>query len=110
MSQDASSTAADVFKDPAAAIEDRVADLVGRLTLEEKVSLLAGAAAFALEPIPRLGVASMRMTDGPTGVRSNTAEPATVFPVAVALAATWNPEMARDIAAAIGREAKAMGE
>jgi len=110
MSQDASSTAADVFKDPAAPIEDRVADLMGRLTLEEKVSLLAGAAAFALEPVPRLGVASMRMTDGPTGVRSNTAELATVFPVAVALAATWNPEVARDIAAAIGREAKAMGE
>lgn len=110
MSQDAPSTTVEVFKDPTAPIEDRVADLVARLTLEEKVSLLAGAAAFALEPIPRLGVASMRMTDGPTGVRSNTAEPATVFPVAVALAASWNPDMARDIAAAIGREAKAMGE
>ena len=109
MSLDAPS-ATEIFKDPSAAFEDRAADLTGRLTLEEKVSLLAGAAAFALEPIPRLGVGSMRMTDGPTGVRSNTAELATVFPVAVALAATWNPEVARDIAAAIGREAKAMGE
>jgi beta-glucosidase len=109
MSLDTPSTT-EIFKDPSAAVEDRVADLTGRLTLEEKVSLLAGAAAFALEPIPRLGIGSMRMTDGPTGVRSNTAELATVFPVAVALAATWNPEVARDIAAAIGREAKAMGE
>jgi len=110
MSSDPVSTTSETFKDPSASTEERVADLMRRLTLEEKVSLLAGAVAFALEPIPRLGVTSMRMTDGPTGVRSNTAEPATVFPVAVALAATWNPEVARDIAAAIGREAKAMGE
>jgi len=110
MASDVSSPSVEVFKDHAAPVEDRVADLMGRLTLEEKVALMAGAAAFAMEPIPRLGVAPMRMTDGPTGVRSNTAEPATVFPVAVALAATWSPDMTREIAAAIAREAKAMGE
>jgi beta-glucosidase len=109
MPQDAS-TAAETFKDPAAPLEARVADLLGRLTLEEKVSLLAGSAAFAMEALPRLGVPALRMTDGPTGVRSNTGAAATVFPVAVALAATWNPAVARDIAAAIGREARAMGE
>jgi beta-glucosidase len=109
MSQDASTTA-EIFRDPSAALEFRVADLLGRLTLEEKVSLLAGSAAFAMEALPRLGVPAMRMTDGPTGVRSNTGATATVFPVAVALAATWNPTIAGDIAAAIGREAKAMGE
>ena len=37
-------------------------------------------------------------------------EAATVFPVAVALAATWNPALVREVAAAIAREAKALGE
>src|SRR6185369_9532536 len=46
----------------------------------------------------------------PTGVRSNQGKPATVFPVAVSLAATWNPTMAREIAGAIAREARALGE
>jgi beta-glucosidase len=101
---------AETFKDPRAPLEARVEDLVARLTLDEKISLMAGAAAFAMEPVTRLGIGSMRMTDGPTGVRSNTGETATVFPVAVGLAATWNPEVTRDIAAAIAREAKAMGE
>jgi beta-glucosidase len=100
----------EIYKDPSRALEDRVEDLVARLTLEEKVSLMAGASAFALTAIPRLGVQSLRMTDGPTGVRSNTGDAATVFPVAVALAATWNPALAGEVAAAIAREAKALGE
>ena len=45
-----------IYQDPAAPLEARVADLFARLTLEEKVALCAGASAFALEPIPRLGV------------------------------------------------------
>ena len=43
-------------------------------------------------------------------MRSNVGQAATVFPVAVALAATWNPALAREVAAAIAREAKALGE
>ena len=98
------------YLDPAAALDDRVADLMGRLTLGEKVTLLAGASSFALHPIERLGIPSLRMTDGPTGVRSITGVPATVFPVGVAIAATWNPDTAREVAAAIGREAHALGD
>ena len=103
-------TAAEVYKDSTAPLEARVEDLFGRLTLEEKVSLMAGAGPFALPAIERLGVPSLRMTDGPTGVRSNVGQAATVFPVAVALAATWNPALAGEVAAAIAREAKALGE
>ncbi|MGH7010361.1 MAG: glycoside hydrolase family 3 C-terminal domain-containing protein, partial [Caulobacteraceae bacterium] len=44
----------------------------------------------------------------PTGVRSNEGEAATVFPVGVALASTWNPDLVREVAAAIAREALAM--
>ncbi len=98
------------FKDATLPLETRVEDLLGQMTLDEKIALLAGAEVFKLESVPRLGVPGLRLTDGPTGVRSNTAKPATVFPVAVALAATWNPEMAGEVAGAIAREARALGE
>src|SRR5450631_4051753 len=90
------------FRDPALPLEERVADLFSRLTLEEKVRLMAGSASFTLEGVERLGVPAIRVTDGPTGVRSNEGEAATVFPVGVAMAATWNPDLVREAAAAIG--------
>jgi len=94
----------------AAEREDRAQALLSELTLEEKVLLLAGASSFALHGIERLGVPQLNMTDGPTGVRSIKGQTATVFPVGVALAATWNPETTQAVAAAIGREAHAMGD
>ncbi|WP_337185136.1 glycoside hydrolase family 3 C-terminal domain-containing protein [Phenylobacterium sp.] len=100
----------ETFLDPKAPLDARVADLMARLTLEEKVTLLAGASAFNLYPVERLGVPSLQMTDGPTGVRSIRGVPATVFPVGVAVAATWNPDTARAVAAAIAREAHALGD
>ncbi|MGH6972889.1 MAG: glycoside hydrolase family 3 C-terminal domain-containing protein, partial [Caulobacteraceae bacterium] len=102
-------TEAPLFRDAAAPLADRARDLASRLTLEEKVALMAGAEAFTLEGVPRLGVPGIKMTDGPTGVRSNEGEPATVFPVGVAMASTWNPALTREVAAAIGREALAQG-
>jgi beta-glucosidase len=97
------------YLDTARPLEMRAADLASRLTLEEKVALMAGAASFTLEGAERLGVPRVKVTDGPTGVRSNEGEPATVFPVGVALASTWNVDLAREVAAAIGREALALG-
>jgi len=97
------------FRDPEAPLDDRARDLAARLTLEEKVALMAGAASFTLHGIERLGVPRINMADGPTGVRSNAGEPATVFPVGVAMASTWNPDLAREVGAAIGREALALG-
>ena len=96
------------FADTNRPLEARVADLFGRLTLEEKVALMAGAAPFTLEGVARLGVPCVRVTDGPTGVRSHEGEAATVFPVGVAQAATWNPDLVREVAAAIAREALAL--
>jgi len=93
-----------------AGLDDRVAGLMAQLSLEEKVRLLAGASSFALHAIDRLGIPALNMTDGPTGVRSIKGLAATVFPVGVALAATWNPDTAQAVAAAIGREALALGD
>ena len=97
------------YLDAGRPLETRAADLASRLTLEEKVALMAGAGSFTLEGVERLSVPRINVTDGPTGVRSNAGEPATVFPVGVALASTWNVDLAREVAAAIGREALALG-
>ena len=110
MASDAATLAEAAYQDPSQPLEARVEDLVARLTVEEKVALMAGASAFRLEGVARLGVPGLGMTDGPTGVRSNTGQMATVFPVAVALAATFNPDLTREVAAAIAREAVALGE
>ena len=91
-------------------LDARTDALLAQLTLPEKVRLLAGASSFSLHGVERLGVPSLNMTDGPTGVRSIKGTPATVFPVGVAVAATWNPETAQAVAAAIAREARALGD
>ena len=98
-----------VYRDKAAPLERRVDDLMARLTIDEKVSLLAGATAMTVHAVPRLDIPEVKMTDGPTGVRSPEGKPATVFPVGVALAATWNPEITRAVGGAIAGEARGYG-
>jgi beta-glucosidase len=110
MASDVTTERPAVYRDPASPLETRVQDLFSRLTLEEKVALMAGAEAFKLFGVERLGVPRLGISDGPTGVRSNTGQMATVFPVAAALAATFNPDVTREVGAAIAREAKALGE
>src|SRR5579871_4819016 len=110
MASDATTLTNALFRDPTSPIEARVEDLLDRLSVEERIALMAGAEAFKMQGVERLGVPRLGMSDGPTGVRSNTGQPATVFPVAVALAASFNPELTREVAAAIAREAKALGE
>jgi beta-glucosidase len=56
--------------------------------------------------IDRIGIPGLRFTDGPRGVGI---APSTSFPVAIARAATWDVEMERRVAAAIGAEARALG-
>ena len=83
----------------------RVQDLCSEMTLEEKVSLLSGRDFWSLPAIERLGIPSLMMSDGPTGLRSTNSEPATVFPVGIALAATWDEKTVFEVGAAIAREA-----
>jgi beta-glucosidase len=100
--------AAPLYQDPHAPLEARVADLLARMTLPEKISLMAGGSGFATQPIARLGVPAVHFSDGPNGVRSNDDRPATVFPTGSALAATWNPVVVEEVGKAIGREARAL--
>jgi beta-glucosidase len=88
-------------------IEARVDALLGKMTLEEKIDLLSGRQGFYTLGIERLGIPAMKMADGPMGVRNY--GPSTAFPAGVALAATWDTEMARRIGAAMGQDARARG-
>ncbi|MEL7452336.1 MAG: glycoside hydrolase family 3 C-terminal domain-containing protein [Pseudomonadota bacterium] len=83
--------------------------LLSELTLDEKISLLSGRDFWSLPAIERLGIPSLKMSDGPTGLRSTNSDPATVFPVGVALAATWDRALVEAVGSAIGREAIAHG-
>ena len=87
----------------------RIESLLSQLALQEKVYLLSGSSGFATAGEPRLGIKALHFADGPNGVRSNDKEPSTAFPVGIALASTWNPQLAQQVGAAIGVEARALG-
>ncbi|HEY8562403.1 MAG TPA: glycoside hydrolase family 3 C-terminal domain-containing protein [Pyrinomonadaceae bacterium] len=89
-----------------AEIEKNIDNLLKQLTLDEKISLIAGTG-FDTVPIPRLGIPSLKMTDGPVGVRE---APATSFPSSIALAASFDTALIRRVAQAIARETKAKGK
>ncbi|MFC4589395.1 glycoside hydrolase family 3 protein [Sphaerisporangium corydalis] len=87
------------FRDPGRPIAARIADLLGRLTVEEKLGLLHQYQAA----VPRLGIGAFRTgteaLHGPAWLG-----PATVFPQAIGLASTWDPDLVRSVGAATGDE------
>ncbi len=85
-------------------IEKKVENLLSQMTLEEKIELLGGTKGFYIKGIPRLGIPEIKMTDGPLGVRGN--GKSTAFPATVALAATWNRDLAFKVGNAIGKECR----
>ncbi|MEU6791449.1 glycoside hydrolase family 3 C-terminal domain-containing protein [Nonomuraea wenchangensis] len=100
----------------------RVDALLRELTLQEKVALLHGAAdpaskgaAGYVPGVPRLGIPELRLADGPAGVRGavqaggQSGGQATALPAPVALAATFDPGLARRYGAVLGRECRALG-
>ena len=95
-------------------ISNKTADeLIDLLTLEEQVSILAGADYWSTPAIDRLGIAKLRVTDGPNGARGSGSiigcVTAACFPVGIALGATWDVDLVRRIGAAIADEVKSKG-
>jgi beta-glucosidase len=86
--------------------ERQVEAWLAAMTLDEKIALVAGTG-FDTTGVPRLHIPALRMTDGPVGVRVGQA---TAFPASVLLAATFEPELARQVGEAIGREVKGHGK
>ena len=86
------------------------ATLVARLDLPAKVRLLTGAAMFSLHPEPAVGLAEVRLSDGPNGVRGDqfaNGPIACLLPNASLLAATWSPAIVREAGAVLAEEAAA---
>ncbi|QOW00123.1 glycoside hydrolase family 3 C-terminal domain-containing protein [Rhodococcus pyridinivorans] len=93
-------------------------EIVARLTVEERASLTSGLDFWHTEPVARENIPSIMLTDGPHGVRKQTAEgdhlglhssvPATCFPPAVALGCSFDPELLERVGAALGAEARAL--
>jgi len=120
--QKQSSSNVPTYKNPNLAVWQRVQDLLGRMTLQEKVAMLSGADWMQTVPNQRLGIPSIKMADGPLGIRS-WAGPSrktggmsakmqvmtTAFPAGVAMAATWDTELVQAEGKAIGEEVKALG-
>ncbi len=92
---------------------DRITQLADQMTLEEKVSILSGEDFWSVPAIPRLGIGKLRVSDGPNGARGGGSLIGGVksasFPVGIALGATWNVELVKQIGAALADEVKSKG-
>ena len=92
--------------------------ILKQLSCEEKAALVAGVDFMYTNPVPRLDVPSIRMSDGPHGLRVQNnsgdngvtgSDPATCFPTAATTASSWNPENTYRMGKAIGKEARHYG-
>ena len=87
------------------------------LTLEQKCALLSGEGTFTTRALPKAGIPSITLSDGPNGVRKqagaadhlglNPSVPATCFPTAVTVACSWDPALGEEVGRAMGEEAAA---
>ncbi len=90
-----------------------VEELLSQMTLQEKVSLLAGTNDWYTVPVERLGIPSLKMTDGPNGARGaggfTSGVKAACFPAEISLASTWNIDLLERVGQALAREAHMKG-
>jgi beta-glucosidase len=87
----------------------RIEELIRQMTLDEKISMLAGADLWHTVSIKRLGIPSISVTDGPNGARGaqgNMGPTSALFPVGMALGATWNTALVEKVGAALAEEVK----
>ena len=91
-----------LYLNPNAPLEERVNDLVGRMTLEEKAQALDHRG----PDLQRFGLRSDKWNQCLNGVQWT--EPTTLFPVCIALGATWNPALVQKAATVVSDEARAI--
>lgn len=88
-------------------VERRVASLLQQMSLEQKIDLLGGVNGFDVRGVPSIGLPLMATADGPFGVRRQSR--ANIMAGGIALAATWNVDLAREYGNQIGRDSRARG-
>ncbi|MET9893061.1 glycoside hydrolase family 3 C-terminal domain-containing protein [Streptomyces sp. NPDC006465] len=95
-----------------AAREAVVEAALGRLDLDAKARLLSGRDMWTLPALPEIGLESLVMSDGPIGVRGvhwTADDPSVALPSPTALAAAWDPELARRAGTLLAQEARRKG-
>ncbi len=123
----------DIYEDDRKSLEDRVEDLLSKMTMDEKIHLLKGSgiasaagmgepgegipgAVGTIVPTPRLGIPTVYLSDGPAGLRIQPTREGeertyycTAFPIATMLASTWNEDLVEEVGQAMGNEALEYG-
>ena len=99
--------------------ESEAVALVGRMSVDEKASLMSGSSFWHLQPLAQYDLPPIMVSDGPHGLRKQgdqadhigltASVPATCFPTAVTLASSWDRTLIHQVGAAIGRECQAEG-
>lgn len=93
-------------------MKKHIKNIVGQMTLEEKAVILTGLS-MDTQAVERLGIPSVKMSDGPHGVRCNIENKieggCTCFPTASALGATWNRELVYEVGKGIAEDCKRLG-
>lgn len=101
-------------------MELKHADLIAKMTLEEKASMCDGLDFWHSQPIDRLGIKSVGLNDGPHGIRKKgdpdaakkgetdllKGVPAICFPTASATACSWDVDLIREMGEALGDECR----
>lgn len=90
----------------------KVDELLSQMTLEEKISMLAGADLWHSVAVERLGIPQFKVTDGPNGARGaggSMSSPSVATPVGIALGATWNPDLVEKVGNVLADELEAKG-
>jgi beta-glucosidase len=88
-------------------VEKRVEALLSKMNVEEKITLIGGINDFYTRAIPRLGLPALRMSDGPMGVHDY--GETTAYAGGIALAASWDTDLARRVGISMGQDARARG-
>jgi beta-glucosidase len=123
----------DIYEDARKPVEARADDLLSQMTVDEKIRLLKGGgmksglglgsteegvagAVGTIVPIPRLGIPTIYLSDGPAGLRINPTRKnddktyyCTAFPIGTLLASTWNVDLVEEVGEAMGNEALEYG-
>jgi beta-glucosidase len=88
-------------------VEKRVDSILSKMTLDEKLEIIGGINDFFTRAIPRVGIPALKMSDGPMGVHDYGLT--TAYPAGIALAASWDVDLAQRFGTAMGKDARARG-
>ena len=96
-------------------MENKIKDLISKMTLEEKISFCSGADDWHTQGVERLGIPEIMMSDGPHGLRKREKDEngqyytvkSTCFPPASAMANSWDEELVERVGTYLGKECRA---